>query len=103
MRARGDVALTDEERRASRNLHLLMRIFDLTDREVGERVGLSHQAIQQRRYGTTRIRLGDDRKLADAMGVPVELLHLEPPAILRWIADHRPDLLERASGWIHAA
>jgi len=50
---------------------LARRRADLTQRQLGERLGISHVAVGQIERGETRPDLGKLAALADALGVPL--------------------------------
>lgn len=93
------VQLSTREDRSRRALNLLCNVLDFTDRAVAERMDppVTYQAIQQRRKGTTRIRLEDRARIAAALGVPETVFDMEPPDILRWLADNARELVISAS------
>jgi hypothetical protein len=78
------------EKCAKRVLELVMRLYDLTDGEVARRLGLTAQAIQQRRTGAIRIRPGQVSELARALDLPQGVFGMEPPDVLRYFADRVP-------------
>lgn len=87
--------LTEEERRAYRVLDLAMRVFDITDQVLADRVGMTRQSIQQRRKGITRMRLGDVDRFAVALDVNPLVFSLDPEEALRFFADNYADMLIR--------
>ena len=60
---------------------------------------MKRQALQDRRKGNTRIRIGDVDAFAAAFGVNVLLFSLEPTEALHYLADNHPDLVFASSGW----
>lgn len=77
--------------------NLLRNVLSLSDQAVATRMGMSQQAVHQRRTGATRIRLEDRDHLAQSLGVPEYLFDMEPADVLRWLADEGRDLLIAAS------
>lgn len=76
------------ESRYKAALGLLMRLRGINDRQVGERVGMSQQLVQQRRDGWTRIRPGEISAFAQVLRVPEELFTMDGADIHRWWAAH---------------
>lgn len=91
------VQLSPEEERARQVLDAVRRVLNLTDAEVGRRLGVSYQAIQQRRTGATRMRYGDIQRIAAALDVDPAVFAMEPPDAIQWVLDHRRDLLVPSS------
>lgn len=80
-------ALDEVERRARNALALSLCLRELTAEQAGERIGHSHNWVNSRKVGGTRIRPGDMELLAKALDVPAELFRWERAAVLKWFAD----------------
>jgi DNA-binding Xre family transcriptional regulator len=80
--------LDPAEERAMHALDLMMRLRDINDGQLAERVGMDRNSIFKRRVGRARIRPGNMDDFAAALGVPAELFRKEAPDILRWFADN---------------
>lgn len=98
--ARTKPELDQAEDRARRVLNLLVNLTDTPDGALAERCGLKRQALQDRRKGNTRIRIGDVDAFAEAFGVNVLLFSLDPSEALHYLADNHPDLVMLSSGWL---
>lgn len=95
------LALIPEEELARRTLDLFKRLRDLSDAEIAARVGVSREAIQQRRKGHTRIHPHRDvPRLAEALGVDPACFYMSDSDLLRWIENEAPDLLSPSFGWV---
>lgn len=94
------VNLSPQEERARQVLGIAMRLLGKTDTAVAEVLGKRYQAVQARRHGETRIRMGDVNGLATALDVPTELFGMEPLDAGAWILSNRPDQVIDASGWL---
>lgn len=70
---------------------------DLTDLDLHIRTGraISRTSINQKRSGRSPIRAADLWPLADALAVDVDVLLLRPSDAAAWLAEHRPDELNR--------
>lgn len=99
------LALTDEEERARRTLDLFKRLTDKSDGDIAQAAGWrTHQSVQQRRYGYTRIHPWRDvPRLAKALNIEPECFTMTDAELLEWVANSRPDLLLPATGWLHRA
>lgn len=85
------MALTPAEQVAAAALDQIMTMKRLTNEQVAERANLkSHQMVQKRRKGTTKMGLQDVKDLADATGVPAFLFDLDVEAVTRWLVDNQP-------------
>lgn len=95
--------LSPEEARARAVLTVLMRVQHLNDRQVGERAGMTRQAVEARRKEDpekcTRISLRDIGRLAKALDVPQSLFTMEADEALAWYAENRKELLRSRSRW----
>jgi transcriptional regulator with XRE-family HTH domain len=88
------LVLTVEEERARRTLDLLKRLTGMSDRDIGEALGVKHQAIAQRREGSTRIHPHRDvPALAARLGVEPACFYMADDELWGWLWYHRPDLL----------
>lgn len=94
------VTLSPQEENARQVLSLLMRMLGLSDAAVAEPLGKKYQAIQQRRRGETRIRIGDMAELADVLDVPKSLFEMDPMDAGAWLLSHRREQVTDASGWL---
>lgn len=94
--------LTVEEERARRTLDLFKRLTDMSDGDIAHAAGWSsHQSVQQRRYGYTRIHPWRDvPKLAQALGITAECFAMSDEELLEWVQGMRPDLLLPLTGWL---
>jgi hypothetical protein len=99
------LALTIEEERARRTLDLFKRLRDQSDLEIAKAAGWSsHQSVQQRRYGYTRIHPWRDvPRLATALRVDPDCFRMDDHELLSWIEKNAPDLLLASTGWLVAA
>lgn len=87
------VQLDQVERRHQVALDLILRLRDRSEADVAERMGVSRQAVGQRRRGETRIRGGDVLRLAEALEVPPAVFSMEPAELLRWFAEQPVELV----------
>lgn len=95
------LVLDPEEELARRTLDVFKRLRDLSDAEIAEHVGLSREAIQQRRKGHTRIHPHRDvPRLAEALGVDPACFYMDDGALLDWIENKAPDLLKASTGCV---
>lgn len=94
------VALSPEEENARQVLAIAMRLLGATDAAVAAPLGKKYQAIQQRRRGETRIRLGDTPLLAAALDIPPELFDMDPLDAGAWLLTNRSKQVIAASGWM---
>lgn len=69
-------------------LEAVKSVRGISDHEIAAHLGVKYQAIQQRRSGHTRIRLGDIDRLGEALGIPGDLFRGTPQAAVRWVLDH---------------
>jgi hypothetical protein len=97
--------LTPSELNAQHALQLLMRVFDLTDAEVAERLAqlggpTSKQAVHYRRTGRKAIDLRDVEELSQALRVPPDVFRYDPVDVLKWAADNRPEQVVLSLSWI---
>lgn len=95
--------LTPREDRRRRALDAIMRNLDITDKALGERLGIARSAVQQwhcKPPRTTKLREDQLDALAEALDVPAWLFDEDPPEVLRWLADNRTQQVYAASGWL---
>lgn len=92
------VRLSPEEESARQVLALTMRLLGKTDTDVAAPMGKKYQAVQQRRRGETRIRLGDVAELATALDVPADLFSMDPLDAGSWLLSNRRDQVIAAAG-----
>lgn len=76
-----------------------MRTLDVTDARLATALGISRSAVQSRRNGGVKLREDQCDEMAQALGVPVDLFDTPAAAVLRWLADNRPEQVFAASGW----
>jgi DNA-binding XRE family transcriptional regulator len=74
--------------RRNKTVRLLMRNLDLSQSKVAEVLGVSRQAVHQKVVGTSRFEPWELDGVAAAMGVPREVVDMEPDEALRWALDH---------------
>lgn len=91
------VNLSPEEEQARQVLNVTMRLFGLTDANVGEPIEHKYQWVQQRRRGETRIRMGDMVQLAKALDVPESLFGMDPLDAGAWLLANRREQVIAAS------
>lgn len=79
-----------------RTLDLIARMLDLTDAEVCERTSrrISRATINAKRKRRSPVRAEDLWPLADALGLPIDVLLMPPAGAARWMADHHGELLD---------
>lgn len=94
--------LTVEEERARRTLDLFKRLRGMSDDDIATAAGWSsHQSVQQRRYGYTRIHPWRDiPKLATALRIEPGCFGMSDAELLAWIENEAPDLLLPSTGWL---
>lgn len=98
--------LTPREDNARRVLIALMGVTNVKDADMATRItslgarSLSRAAVTQRRSGEKPLDLRDLEECSAALAVPVELFDGEPIDAVRWVLDHRPDLLVGSTGWL---
>lgn len=68
------------------NLDIAMRLRHLTDPQMAAAVGTSHSAINQKRRGRSRITPAEERRFAEVLNVPPEMLDSTAGDLLRWFA-----------------
>lgn len=85
------VTLSPQEENARQVLALAMRLLGHTDSSVAEPLGKKYQAIQQRRRGETRIRIGDIDDLSAALDVPPDLFQMDPLDAGAWLLSNRSE------------
>ena len=87
----------------ARRVRLLRGLCGWSDRELGERTGLSREQVESRltvKRKPTRIGAGEVLAFADAFGVPVDLLYMDDDAdFLRKIADLDVPLTRWTTAW----
>lgn len=95
------VNLSPQEENARQVLALTMRLLGLSDSAVAGKLDKKYQAIQQRRRGETRIRIGDVADLAAVLDVPESLFSMDPLDAGAWLLSNRSEQVTDASGWLH--
>lgn len=88
--------LSLQEDRARRVLAVAMRLLDVNDGQLAERLNWTRQRVEQRRSGATRIRMGDVDALAQALEINPLVFSLEPVEAARYVLDKHSDLLIRS-------
>jgi transcriptional regulator with XRE-family HTH domain len=74
-----------------------MTIMDISLGEVAGCLGLTEQAINDRRNGRwPNIALTELERMAEIFGFPVALFLRPPTAMIRWCLDHRPEYFSPA-------
>lgn len=64
-------------------IHHLMNLLEVSDVEMGERMGISRQAVYKIRSGRSNLSAARLKRVADALGVPAVLLMTTPAAAIR--------------------
>lgn len=101
MGTKGKPHLTPREQRSYRALGTIMRGLGIADSTLAAQMGdVTRSTIQQRRTGFVKLRQDQLEEMADALAIPVELFDMDPPAVLRWLADNRGEQVLAASGWL---
>ncbi len=75
-------------------LGIVMGILNVSNMELGRRLGINTQNVQKRRTGDTKLTLRDIQAYASALGIPPEVLAMNAPDVFRWFADHSDIALE---------
>ena len=86
---------------APRTLHLIMGLLDVTDAKLARRLDVSRQTVHARRTGRSAMTLDDIEEVADALDVEPALFLGPPHEAVRWLVEHRPDLLNGATALEH--
>lgn len=101
MATKGKPHLTPREQRAYRALDTIMRGLDVPDAELAARMGtVTRSTVQQRRHGWVKLRPEQIDDMAAALNVPSMLFGMDPPDVLRWLADNMGEQVFAASGWL---
>ena len=85
----------------ARVLHLLMANLDVTDAKLADQLQTSRQTINSRRKGRVTMTADDVAEVAAALGVDPALFFGQPSDAVRWLVEHRPDLLNGATALEH--
>ncbi len=72
-------------------IHHLMNLLEITNAELGNRLGISKQAAYKIRSGRQNLSTARLKRVADALGVPSPLLMTTPAAAIRWVLDNLED------------
>jgi hypothetical protein len=69
-----------------------MTIMDIALGEVAGCLGITEQAVNDRRNGRWNIEMKELRRCADIFGFPVTLFFLPPPTMILWCVQNHPEL-----------
>lgn len=64
-------------------IHHLMNLLEITNAELGNRLGITKQAAYKIRSGRSRLSTERAKRVADALGVPAVLLMTTPAVAIR--------------------
>ncbi|MEZ5409545.1 MAG: helix-turn-helix transcriptional regulator [Acidimicrobiales bacterium] len=71
-----------------------MGALDVSDIELGRRVGETRQTIHRKKTGRSALTADNIDDYAAALGIEPEVLMRRPSAALVWLAEHRADELD---------
>lgn len=93
----------DEWGKRRKTIAAIARYLDVGQRELAREMGLHHQVLHERLSGRTEIKPWELDGFAAVLGVPLEVLFMEPDEALRSVLDHAEWGLpwrERTRGWL---
>ncbi len=73
--------------RMAKTLDVVLSLAGVSNSELGRRLGEVPQWVQQRRRAHTRIKADELPLIADALGIPVEVLTMTRSDAARWFAE----------------
>lgn len=83
-----DATATDAEARTLATLTALLRHRGLTQSEAARRLETNRSGFNAKLTGKTRLTLEDLAKFAAVLGVPIDILLLDPRSAIRWCLDN---------------
>ena len=97
------IPATSDDKKPNAVLYALARVMGVSDIELADATGLARQVVYNRRMGVSKLKADELGKLADALGVKVDVFFGEPIDAVLWAVESRPELQGASPGPLGAS